>query len=127
MMREPKEWDLALHAAPGTRFVTPDEYRDGKRLFVQQGMALSVLADALADAADEDGVITDFSLPVFYATHVKNVMRDEEDDEGFELTYDRFTAVALMEMLNQMVLSGLLGHRGKGGSYDYRLALPSAE
>lgn len=118
-------WDIAVATVEGARFVTPEEYREGKHPYVFQGLVDSVLTDALAAAADRDGVIADFHLPSFYATYVREALLAEEDDAEFTLTYDRFTAMALMDALHSLLMRGLLAHRGKGDSYDYRLALPA--
>jgi hypothetical protein len=117
-------WDVAVHAAPGARFVDADEYRKHKQKYVGRTMVDQVLTDALASAADDEGVIANFWLPDFYAKTLREEMRDEYDEDDYQLTYDRFTAMALTEHLTSLVMAGLLGHRGKGGSYDYRLALP---
>lgn len=119
------DWDLASAAAPGARFATPEQYRTAKQPLVSEGLVEWVLTDALAEAADQDGVIADFDLRDFYTTHVRNVLRSEDDADDFALTYDRFTAMALADSLNGLLLRGLLAHRGKGDSYDYRLALPT--
>jgi hypothetical protein len=117
-------WDVKSDAAPGARFVGPDEYRKDKQKYISTSMVDQVLTDALATAADDDGVIEDFDVTDFYATTLQDEMRDEYDGDEYRLTYDRFTAMALADHLSGLVMAGLLGLRGKGSSHDYRLTLP---
>jgi hypothetical protein len=116
-------WDASA-LAEGARFVGKDEYLRNKDKYISSPLIDGVLTGALAEAADADGVLTDFSPPDFFNTYVRDELRNEEDGADFQLTYDRFTAMTLMEHLGGLVRDGLLGHRGKGDSYDYRLALP---
>ncbi|MGI8312760.1 hypothetical protein [Saccharopolyspora hattusasensis] len=122
------DWDITVHARPGARFATPDECRQHKDEYLPTGGLVEwVLTDALVAAADEHGVLTDFDVRHFYATHVQYALAvdDDPEDEPPALTYDRFTAMALQDGLKTLLLDrGLLAHRGKGDSYDYRLALP---
>uniref|UniRef100_UPI003F492150 hypothetical protein n=1 Tax=Amycolatopsis sp. CA-293810 TaxID=3239926 RepID=UPI003F492150 len=121
-------WDPAVHAAPGARFVTPGQFLLGVQATVRLSMVKSVVVDALAAAADVDGVLLDFELPNFYRVHVANVLnRDLPDDEKNTLVFDSFTACALMDCFNALMRQDrLLGHRGNGGSVDYRLTLPES-
>jgi hypothetical protein len=121
-------WDVAVHAAnPGARFVTPEEFLDGIPDRVRLDMVKDTVIEALADAADADGVLLNFHHPEFYATHVANVLnRDLADDEqAAPLVYDRFTAITLLQCISTLMLDdGLLANRGNGDSADYRLILP---
>ncbi|TKG61528.1 hypothetical protein [Prauserella endophytica] len=127
-LSERRPWDITTDAAvAGTRFVTPDEYRQGIPDEISMSMVKSVLVEALADAADQDGVILNFLTPDFYRSYVSGVMNRDTEEDGEEppLVYDRFTAVTLTEHLHAFVLDdGLLAHRGNGDSFDYRLTLP---
>lgn len=62
----------------------------------------TVVTDALAAAADDEGVLLDFNERDFFDTHVGAVMnRDiEVGEEVTPLVYDRFTAMALMDCLH---------------------------
>lgn len=127
-MKTIEDWDPTVHAAPGARFVTPTEYREGRPDYVCEGSAvLYILTEALADAADNNGVIIDFDVREFYTTHMRNALLENEDDEGFRLIFDRFTAFTLQDYLGRLLMSGLLGNRGKGNSFDYRLTLPAGD
>jgi hypothetical protein len=121
-------WDVAVHAAnPGARFVTPKEFLDGIPDTVRRDMVKETVIEALADAADAEGVLLNFHHPEFYATHMANVLnRDLADDErAAPLVYDRFTAITLLQCISSLVVNdGLLANRGNGDSADYRLILP---
>lgn len=118
-------WSLADHAAkPGARFVAPEEFLANLPGTVRNDMVKTVVAEALAHAADADGVLLNFSHPEFYADHVAEVFDQEldDDEESTPLVYDRFVAVALLQCLTSLVLDdGVLAHRGNGDSFDYRL------
>lgn len=116
-------WELAVHAIAGARFVGPDEYRERKLGYVVTSLLAQVVTDALANAADQDGVLEDFDQPAFFQRHVAALLSEQAGEE-LALTYDTFTAMALVDTFTSLRAQGLLGHRGKGGSYDYRLALP---
>lgn len=117
-------WDISAHAVEGARFVNPAEYLEHKNNFLLGTLVGYVLTDALVAAADPDGIIENFNVVRFYTQHVATTMRTDDDGSDYQLTYDRFTAMSLMEHLHGLVEAGLLAHRGKGDSYDYRLALP---
>ncbi|ATY16974.1 hypothetical protein CU254_41005 (plasmid) [Amycolatopsis sp. AA4] len=120
-------WDLAAHARPGVRFVAPGEYLAGVPFAVRRSMVKMVMVEALAAAADEDGVILDFSPPEFFGTHVAGVLnRDlEEDEEPATLVYDQFTAMTVISCMGELAREdGLLANRGNGDTADYRLTLP---
>ncbi|EME59262.1 hypothetical protein [Amycolatopsis decaplanina] len=121
-------WDPADHAAPGARFVTPAEFLNGVLATVRYSMVKSVVIDALAAAADADGVLLNFEMPDFYRVHVASVLnKDLPSEEKNALVYDTFTACALMDCFNALMRQDrLLGHRGNGGSVDYRLTLPDS-
>lgn len=121
-------WNVATDAAPGARFVTPEEYRLGVPDSVRRSMVKWVVIEALANAADTDGVLLDFDQPAFFATHVANVLDQEleDDEEASPLVYDRFAAMALMDCMTSLMLQdGLLANRGNGDSADFRLTLPT--
>lgn len=116
--------------APQSRSVTPREWYDGLPADLHRRMALGVVAEALADAADEHGVIVNFVEVTFYTRHVARVLnRDLADDEIVEpLVYDRFSALALTDAVNTLLRCGLLAVGGHGDTLNYRLTLPrSAE
>lgn len=85
-------WDPAEHAAPRTRFVTPEQFLDCLPVTVRMSMAKSAVVDALA--ADADGVLLNFEMPEFYRVHVANVFNRDVavDEEETTLVYDAFTA-----------------------------------
>jgi hypothetical protein len=121
-------WDVAAHAAtPGARFVTPQEFLDGIPDTVRRNMVKATVVEALADAADAEGVLLDFHHPEFYVTHVASVLNQglDEDEDPAILVYDAFTAMTLMQCISELLLDdGLLANRGNGDSADYRLILP---
>lgn len=127
-LRPPREpWDVTVHAAvAGVRFVTPGEFQAGLPASVHRGLVKTVVTEALAIAADEEGVLLDFNERDFFDTHVVAVMNsDLEEEEATPLVYDRFTAMALMDCLHSLMLDdGLLANRGNGDTHDYRLTLP---
>lgn len=127
-LRPPRvPWDTTQHARPGVRFVTPQEYLAGLPVDVRRRMVKSTIAEALAAAADEDGVILNFSPPEFFRTHVAGVLnRGAEDDEDVTpLVYDHFTALTIIDCMSEMTVDdGLLANRGNGDSTDFRLTLP---
>ncbi|WP_433460635.1 hypothetical protein [Micromonospora sp. CA-248212] len=113
----------------GARFVGPGEWLHGVE---QAGLAVESLvmesvADALAAAADDDGLIIDFRPNEWYERHVSDAMRNDDDGPGWKLTYDRFVAMALMDIDMTLSNSGYLAGRGNGDSKDRRLTLPAAE
>ncbi|MGW5703870.1 hypothetical protein [Amycolatopsis japonica] len=91
-------------------------------------MVKSVVIDALAAAADADGVLSNVAMPEFYRVHVANALnKDLPDEEKNTLVYDTFTACALMDCFTALMRQDrLLGHRGNGDSVDYRLTLPDS-
>ncbi|WP_410580156.1 hypothetical protein [Amycolatopsis sp. lyj-108] len=127
-LRPPRvPWDVAEHARPGVRFVTPQEYLAGLPDAVRRRMVKNTIVEALAAAADRDGVILDFSPPEFFRTHVAGVLnRDlEDDEEAAPLVYDQFTALTVIDCMTELTVEdGLLANRGNGDSADYRLTLP---
>ncbi len=121
--REP--WNIATDARPGARFVTPEQYRAGVPESVRHGMIKPILIEALARAADDEGVLLDFKENEFFATHVAAVLADGDEDVA-PVTYDRFTAMVLMETITTLMIhDGVLANRGNGDSADYRLTLPT--
>lgn len=116
-------WDIARHAVAGARFVGKAEYLRHKDRYLRTSLVDEVVTDALGDAAADDGVIADFDVPRFFATHVAAQLGDAPSPPG--LVYDMFTAITLTDHLHNLVAQGLLAHRGRGNAYDYRLALPS--
>jgi hypothetical protein len=118
--------DVARHAAPGARFVTRTQWRDGLPTEILRSTAASVVADALVDAADEHGDIRNFAEKTFYCRHVARVLnRDLADTDVVKpLIYDRFSALALTDTVNTMVPLKLLAARGTDNTLDYRLTLP---
>lgn len=120
--REP--WDITTHAIPGTRFVTPQQYRAGVPASVQRGLVKPILIEALARAADDEGVLLDFEFDEFFATHVAAVLADDDEDAA-PVVFDRFTAMVIMDAIGALTIhDGLLANRGNGDSADYRLTLP---
>ena len=119
-------WNVATDAIPGARFVTPEEYRLGVPHSVRRSMIKHVVIEALADAADPDGVLLNFNQPTFFALHVANVLnQDLEDDDAPPLVYDRFVAMTITDCMTSLMLEdGLLANRGNGDSADFRLTLP---
>ncbi|WP_219419538.1 hypothetical protein [Pseudonocardia nigra] len=90
----------------------------------RRSLVKHVVIDALARAADEDGVLLDFDFPEFFETHVSAVLA-QDDEEMSPLTYDRFSAMALMDCITTLTIhDGLLANRGNGDSADYHLTLP---
>lgn len=129
------EWDIAVHAVPDTRFVTPAEYRAGKYRHLGRSLVLHVLTDALADAADTEGRIDDFTPEHFYHQHVQAQFHFAPSapapalapgDSGKRLVFDQFTALVLVDHLSLLSMMGLLAHRS-GDYFDhrYRLTLPA--
>jgi hypothetical protein len=87
-----------------------------------------VVCEALAAAADEEGVLLDFDERAFFDIHVTDVIQREPLDHGDEvpmLVYDPFTAFALMDCLTSLVRAGLLATRENGDTVDYHLTLPN--
>ncbi len=119
-------WDVDRHAAAGARFVTRTQWRDGLPVEILRSMAASVVADALIDAADERGIIRNFTEKTFYCRHVARVLnRDLADTDVVEpLVYDRFSALALTDAVNTMLHRKLLAVGGTENTLDYRLTLP---
>lgn len=129
-LRPPRSpWDITKHARPGTRFVTPAEYLEGIPDTVRRDMVKSTIVQALAAAADDDGVILNFSHPEFYTTHVAGVLNQgtEDDEEAAVLVYDQFAAMSVVSLMRELMIEdGLLGNRGNGDSADFRLTLPDS-
>lgn len=122
--REP--WDVTVHAIPGTRFVTPGQYREGTPAVVRRGLVKHTVVEALTRAADDDGVLLDFEFDEFFETHVAAVLADD-DEAAAPLVYDRFSALVLLDCITMLTIhDGLLANRGNGDSADYRLTLPVA-
>ncbi len=115
-------WTFAV----GARFVGPDEWIANRPGPGHYWFSRGVLLDAFAAAADDAGLLLDFQVNRFYERQVTEVVRVEDDPKNWRLKYDRFTAMVLMDATTEFVEAGLLAHRGNGGSYDYRLALPAA-
>jgi hypothetical protein len=111
---------------PGDRFATPGKWYDALPGEVHRRMAVSVVAEALADAADEHGVIWHFVETTFYTRHIARVLnRDLADHEVVTpLVYDRFSALALTDAINTLLRHQLLAVSGSGDSLVYRLMLP---
>jgi hypothetical protein len=123
--QQPDQW--AWDHAPQARFVTPREWYDGLPADVHGWMALSVVAEALADASDEQGVIFNFVEVTFYTRHIARVLsRQLADHEVVEpLTYDRFSALALADAVNTILRRELLAAGGHdNNTLHYRLTLP---
>jgi hypothetical protein len=116
-----------VHAAEGSVFVGPSEFLVGAREIVSRGLVKAILVEALAEAADDDGVLADFNNRQFFETHVARALADPYADETIvPVAYDRFSAMALTDYLTSLMIEdGLLANRGKGDSYDLRLTLPS--
>lgn len=117
---------MTWHRGPDDRFATPGEWYDALPHEVHRRMAVSAVAEALADAADEHGVIRHFVEVTFYTRHVARVLnRDLADHEIVTpLVYDRFSALALTDAINTLVHQQLLAVSGSGDTLDYRLTLP---
>lgn len=127
---------------PQRPFVTPGEWFEGLPVTARRPMAVGVVAEALADAADEFGVVRDFRETEFYCRHVARVLnRDLADtDVVTPLVYDRFSALALTDAINALLHQQLLEVHGtedgnmdsavdgdRRDTLDYRLALPHIE
>jgi hypothetical protein len=129
-LRSPRElWDVTTHAAVAdARFVSPREFLDGLAgTSAHRGLVRPVVCEALAAAADDEGVLLDFDERAFFDIHVTDVMQHEPLEHGDEvplLVYDPFAALALMDCLTSLVRDGLLATRGNGDTVDYRLTLP---
>ena len=129
-MRPPREpWDVTKHAAvDDARFVSPREFLAGlANTSAHRGLVRPVVCEALAAAADDEGVLLDFDEQAFFDIHVTDVMQRDPLEHGDQvpmLVYDPFTALALMDCVNSLVRDGLLATRENGDSVDYRLTLP---
>lgn len=117
---------MTRHQGPDGPDVTPGEWYDGLPAEVHRRMAVSVVAEALADAADEHGVIHNFIEIEFYTRHVARVLNRElaDDDVVTPLVYDRFSALALTDAINTLTHQRLLAVNASDGPLDYRLTLP---
>lgn len=112
-------WDLV-----SATFVDPDEFLNEFRYHVRFSMVAAIIAEALARAADDKGILYDFNPEEFFVTYVTGVMRSDPGEIDFQLTWDRFTSMVLVSTMTSLLHKGLLGHRDNGDSIDYRLALP---
>jgi len=84
-----------------------------------------VVAEAMACAADERGVLTNFSHRDFFEQYVaKAIVQDADPAEGKRISYHVFVAMSLMDSLRRLYFYGLLGHRADGATMDYCLSLP---
>jgi hypothetical protein len=120
-----RPWDVATHALPGTRFATPRQYLAGVPGSMRSTRFRSVLVQALARAADADGVLLDFDYREFFETHVAAVLADLDEDTA-PPAYDEFTEMVLLDAISGLIeRDGLLALRGNGDSVDYRLTLPT--
>ncbi len=122
--RDDDGWEYRM----GCRFATPDECDGLGRqvgLATRSMMTDSVLYDAFVLAADKQGRIVNHEIERWYEKQVTEVMRDEDDDSSWSLTYDRFTFGVLMDSQLRLVAAGYLATRGNGDSVSYRLTLPS--
>lgn len=118
-------WDDNNTPQPGTRFVTPDEYRNAvEDLVDRRRFHVTGITSALADAANEDGTLLNFVAPRFYEKAMNAHYRAEGASKP--LVYDTYVAQNLMIELHELVEAGLLAHQGNGDHYHYRLALPIA-
>jgi hypothetical protein len=110
----------------GARFVGPDEWLRNIPADVQRVLHLDVLTQGLAEASDEEGQLLNFRPNQFYPGPLSEVMRNEDDKPSWQLQYDRFAAMVLMDAKFRLVEAGLLATRGNGNSVDYRLCLPAS-
>lgn len=122
---------MTWHRGLDDRFATPGEWYDALPREVHSRMVVSVVAEALADAADEDGVIRHFIEATFYTRHIARVLNRDLADRDLAdhdivtpLVYDRFSALALTDAINILVHHQLLAVSGSGDTLDYRLTLP---
>ncbi|SES48762.1 hypothetical protein [Actinokineospora terrae] len=76
-------WNEALHAKPGSVFATPDQFRDVVHQNRVRGLVKLVLVEALADAADADGVLADFDQEEFFTAHLAPELADTDAGEQF--------------------------------------------
>lgn len=112
----------------GARFVGPDEWLTTlRKQWSRREMAMYPFSEALAAVADDDGTILRFEINEWYAGALSDVLRDEYDEPGWKLEYDRFTALALADIEHRLMFAGYLATRGNGDSMDLRLTLPSQE
>ena len=112
----------------GSRFATPEECADVDvqiRRGTTSPMTDPIVFQAFVHAADKLGRIMNHELDVLYEQHVTAVLRDEDDEPGWKLEYDRFVAGALMESSMRLIQAGYLAQRGNGDSSSYRLTLPT--
>lgn len=109
----------------GARFVGPDEWLHGlPEQWTRDSLHGSTFTDALAVAADDNGVILNFRPNEFYAGPLSDVLRNDDDPEGWTLKYDRFSAMTLLDIEMALGNAGYLAVRGNGDSKDRRLTLP---
>lgn len=112
----------------GAYFVGPEEWLHGlPQALTVESMHLDAYTEAMANAADDDGLILDFRPDRWYEGALSDVMRDDTDGTAWKLTYDRFVAVVLMDIDMMLADAGYLAGRGNGDSKDRRLTLPAAE
>lgn len=110
----------------GARFVGPDEWLAGlPERWARDSLHISTFTYGLTIACDSDGVILDFRPDEFYRVTLSEMLRDENDDRGWRLEYDRFTAMVFVDVELMLFNAGYLAGRGNGDSKDRRLALPA--
>ncbi|MFG1846850.1 hypothetical protein [Micromonospora carbonacea] len=110
----------------GARFVGPREWLAGlPQKWTTESLHLDAYTTAMADIADDDGVILDYRPNEFYEGAVSEVLRNEDDAPTWRLPYDRFVAMLLMDVDMMLSEAGFLAGRGNGDSKDRRLTLPA--
>ncbi|MGW2222470.1 hypothetical protein ACWCSD_46400, partial [Nonomuraea sp. NPDC001684] len=90
------------------------------------GLLFDLLTRALAEAADDDGLIVNHEDDTFFETYVIPAIGLDPEDLTVPITYDTFTSMTLMEARMELLQLGYLATQGKGDSVDLHLALPPA-
>jgi hypothetical protein len=110
----------------GARFVGPDEWDAGLPQQYRLILHLEAFIEGLREAAADDGTLLDFRRYEFYTGPLSDTLRDEHDEPGWTLKFDRFTSMVLSECVSDLFEAGYLAQRGNGDSVDYRLTLPAS-
>jgi hypothetical protein len=109
----------------GARPVGPDEWQAGLPGERRYRLSYDTYAEALALAADQNGLILDFRPNEFYERDVTKVLACSGDPKRWRVRYDRFVAMVLIDLSSEFISAGFLAHRGNGHSSDHRLMLPA--
>ncbi|MEU0078457.1 hypothetical protein ABZY58_11225 [Micromonospora tulbaghiae] len=110
----------------GARFVGPREWLHGlPQEWTRDSLHMDSYTEALAAAADDEGVILDFRVDEWYEGALSDSMREEYDEPGWTLKYDRFVAMLLTDIDMMLHEAGYQASRGNGDTTDRRLTLPA--